>query len=94
MERGVFFLIVFACHIYSPAFGQAVVTVVPSPPPGTCLRVFISERVQHSQTLVDFNRILLTHALALHGGVVFVGIHACGFVVVINLCGWVAGMET
>ena len=57
--------ILFFLHFYFPASGQAVVTgVVPSPPlflPST----FIAHRIQQSHCSSIFNRVLLTHALAL-----------------------------
>ena len=53
--------------------GQAVVTgAVPSPPRYVPL-FFVAHRVEHSQLLVMFHRMYLTHAHALSANVLFYG---------------------
>ena len=61
------FFVFFLAHFYFPASGHTSRghRCRPSlPPPGYCLHFFLAHRVQHP-LIVDFYRVLLTHALAL-----------------------------
>ena len=52
-------------HFHFPASGQAVVTGVVPSSPRFLPSIFIAHRVQQSHCSSIFNRVLLTHALAL-----------------------------
>ena len=57
-------LFLLLSHFYFPASGQAVVTSVVPSPPRFLPSIFIAHRVQQSNFLSIFHRVLLTRALA------------------------------
>ena len=65
IRRYPFFFFFSSSHFYVPASGQAVVTGVVPSPPRFLPSIFIAHRVQQSHCSSIFDRVLLTHALAL-----------------------------